>query len=92
MPTSNKINDQILTGVILNEHKLTAGMLTNSILEAADDRLRHDYQSMLNTCLGHQKQIFDFMAQKGWYQPTTASQQEISQAQRMMNQMQLQMP
>jgi spore coat protein CotF len=92
VPTSNKINDQILTGVMLNEHKFVASMLTNSILEAADERLRRDYQNMLNACLGHQKQIFDFMAQKGWYQPTTASPQEISQAQRMLSQMQLQTP
>ncbi|MDK2784655.1 MAG: hypothetical protein PWQ41_1548 [Bacillota bacterium] len=92
MPASNKINDQILADVMLNQHKLAASMLTNSILEASDDRLRRDYQSILNATLGHQKQIFNFMAQKGWYQPPAASPQEINQAQRMMNQMQAQTP
>jgi len=92
MPASNKINDQILAEVMLNQHKFAASMLTNAILEASDDRLRRDYQSMLNATLGHQKQIFDFMSQKGWYQPPTASPQEINQAQRMMNQMQVQTP
>lgn len=92
MPQSSKINDQILAGVLLNEHKMAATTLTNSILEASDENLRRDYQSMLNACVGHQKQIFDFMAQKGWYQPTMATPQEISQAQRMMEQIQQQMP
>ena len=72
--------DKEITTVLLNEHKLSASSLTNLILESSCQSLRNDAAGLLNRTFQHQKNIFDLMAQKGWYTTQTASQQEISNA------------
>jgi len=75
------ITDQEVMSVLLNEHKLAASSLTNLVLESTNQFLRNDATNILTSTFNHQKQIFDLMAQKGWYQVQNASQQEISKAQ-----------
>ena len=82
------ITDKEITNVILNEHKLAASSLTNLILESANQYLRDDVTSILTKTFKHQKQIFDLMTQKGWYQTQAANQQDISKAQQEMNSIQ----
>ncbi len=73
--------DKEITNVLLDEHKLTASSLTNLVLESSNQYLRNDVTNILTRTFQHQKQIFDLMAQKGWYQVQNASQQDISKAQ-----------
>lgn len=76
-----KLTDKEITNVLLDEHKLAASSLTNLVLESNNQFLRNDVTSILTKTFQHQKQIFDLMSQKGWYQVQNASQQDISKAQ-----------
>ncbi len=78
------ITDKEIVNVLLNQHKLSASSLTTLVLESANQNLRNDATNILNKTFKHQKQIFDLMTQKGWYQVQSANQQQISQAQQEM--------
>jgi spore coat protein CotF len=78
------LTDKDITNVLLDEHKLAASSLTNLVLESNNQFLRNDVTSILTKTFQHQKQIFDLMSQKGWYQVQNASQQDISKAQQEM--------
>jgi spore coat protein CotF len=78
------IGDKEITNVLLDQHKLTASSLTNLVLESNNQALRNDVTSLLTRTFQHQKQIFDLMNQKGWYQIQNANQQEITKAQQEM--------
>jgi spore coat protein CotF len=75
------LTDKEITNVLLDEHKLAASSLTNLVLESSNQLLRNDITNMLTKVFQHQKQIFDLMTEKGWYQVQNASQQDISRAQ-----------
>ena len=75
------IADKEIANVVLDNHKLSASSLTNLILESTNNQLRNDCLNLLKRTLDHQKQVFDLMSQKGWYQVTTVSQQDLSKAQ-----------
>jgi spore coat protein F len=79
------ITDREIMNVLLDEHKLGASSLTNLILESNNQALRNDVTGILTKTFQHQKQIFDLMNQKGWYQIQNASQQDITKAQQDMN-------
>lgn len=85
MPNIN-ISDNDLANNILNQHKLEATSLTNLILESANNNLRSDCINILQNSFNHQKQIFDLMASKGWYQTQAATQQDITNAQQSISQ------
>lgn len=77
----NRIGDKEIINVLLDEHKLCASSLTNLILESSSQALRNDATSLLNRTFQHQKQLFDLMTQKGWYQTQNANQQDLAKAQ-----------
>ncbi len=77
----NNLSDKEITNVLLNEHKLCATSLTNLVLESANQSLRNDATNLLNRTFQHQKQIFDIMTQKGWYQTQSANPQDVTKAQ-----------
>lgn len=85
------LTDKEIVASILNEHKLSASSLTNLILESASPMLRNDAESILTKTFDSQKQIFDIMTQKGWYQIQNANQQELSTAQQKVKNIQSQM-
>lgn len=82
------ITDKEILNVLLDEHKLGASSMTNLVLESSNQILRNDATNILNRTFQHQKQIFDLMTQKGWYQVQNASQQDISRAQQEMSSIQ----
>lgn len=88
MPSIN-ISDKDMTNVVLSQYKYQVSSLTNLILESANQSLRNDVTNMLQTTFTHQKQIFDLMSQKGWYQVQTASNQDIVNAQETVTNMQV---
>ena len=79
------LTDKEIATLILDEHKLSATSLTNLILESSNQQLRNDASNLLNKTFQHQKQIFDIMSQKGWYQTQNATAQDISQAASQLN-------
>ncbi len=89
MPTQ-KMTDQDIAQCLLKDQKFTCTMINSSILEAQSDNLRRDWNTCLQNSHRVQKQVFDAMAQKGWYQPAKADMQQISQAQTQFSSQQMQ--
>lgn len=85
------LTDKEIMESVLNGHKLAASSLTNLILESACPMLRSDAESILNRTFDGQKQVFDIMSQKGWYQVQNANPQEISAAQQKVKNIESQM-
>ena len=73
-----QFSEQNMLQMALNDSKLMAGSLNNYILESSDEQLRRDYMTVLGDVYGQQKQIFDIMEQKGYYQTQAASPQAIN--------------
>ncbi|MDU2063223.1 MAG: spore coat protein [Sporomusaceae bacterium] len=73
--------DQELLNLALNEIKYTTQTINLYITEASSNQLRQDYMTVLGDVYGQQKQLFDFMQQKGYYQVKQANPQEVSQVQ-----------
>lgn len=74
------LTDKEITNVILDEHKLSASAMTTLVLESACPTLRSDATQILTRTFDHQKQIFDIMSQKGWYETQPANQQDLTKA------------
>lgn len=77
----NQFADRDILQLVLNESKHTAESINSYILEAADEQLRRDYMSVLGDVYSQQKQIFDVMQQKGYYNVESASAQQMAKAQ-----------
>ncbi len=88
MPNNQNLTDKEIATALLNAHKLGAQALTTLMLESVNQSIRQDAMQVLNTTLQHQKQIFDYMNSKGYYQVEMAPSQEISKAQQQMQQQQ----
>lgn len=76
----DQFSEQNVLQMALNDTKLMAASVNSYILEASDDQLRRDYMTVLGDIYSQQKQIFDIMEQKGYYQTKEATPQEISEA------------
>ncbi|MDR3566276.1 MAG: spore coat protein [Negativicutes bacterium] len=73
--------DRDILQLCLNESKHLASSLNTYIQEAASEQLRRDYMTVLGDIYGQEKQLFDYMQQKGFYNVKNATPQDISQAQ-----------
>lgn len=73
--------DQDILQLALNESKHLAESINSYILEAANEQLRKDYMNVLGDVYSQQKQIFDVMQQKGFYNVENATAQQINKAQ-----------
>ncbi|MPN41072.1 hypothetical protein SDC9_188612 [bioreactor metagenome] len=80
-----QFSDQDVLQLALNDTKMMASSLNTYILEASDDQLRRDYMTVLGDVYSQQKQIFDVMQQKGYYNVQSASPQSISQVKNKFN-------
>lgn len=76
-----QFSDRDILQLCLNESKHLAGSLNIYIQEASSEQLRRDYMTALGDIFSQQKQLYDFMQQKGFYNVKNASPQDISQAQ-----------
>ncbi len=76
-----KMTDQDIANTILNDYKLLASSLNTYITESQNDTLRKDYIKLLQETYNAQKQIFDAMNKKGWYEIQQADVSEIAKAQ-----------
>lgn len=82
----NSLSERELLQLALNETKHTATAVNAYALESSSDTLRRDYLTVLGDVHSQEKQIFDLMQQKGYYNVKNASPQEISQVQSKFNQ------
>ncbi|MEZ0536290.1 spore coat protein [Caldicellulosiruptoraceae bacterium PP1] len=76
------LSDRDIAFTLLNSYKLQATALTTLVTESANNALRKEATSALTRVFDHQKQIFDFLSQKGWYPVDMAKQDDITKAQR----------
>lgn len=76
-----RLSDQDIAQNMLKDEKFICDMINGYVLEAANDDIRRDWTSCLQSSYSMQKQVFDAMSQKGWYSPAKAQPQQISQAQ-----------
>jgi spore coat protein CotF len=76
-----QLADRDIMQVCLNESKHLASSLNIYIQEAANEQLRRDYMTVLGEIYSQEKQLFDYMQQKGYYNVKNATPQEVSQAQ-----------
>ena len=74
-----QFTEQDVMQVCLNQSKHLAESINSYILEATDEQLRRDYMTALGDVYNQQKQIFDLMQQKGYYNVKNATQQDITQ-------------
>ena len=77
----SQFTDRDILQVCLNEAKHMATSMNTYILEANSEQLRRDYMNVLGDLYSQQKQIYDLMQQKGYYQVKNANPQDIAQAQ-----------
>lgn len=77
----NQLGTREMLQIGLNETKHMAQSLNTYILEVQNEQLRRDYMTILGDLYGQEKQIFDIMQQKGYYNVKNASPQDITQAQ-----------
>lgn len=75
-----QLADKDMLQLALNETKHMASSLSTYISEAADEQLRRDYMTALGDLYSQEKQIFDLMQQKGFYNVKNANPQDIAQA------------
>lgn len=81
----SQFTDQDILQLALNESKHTAEAINSYILEATNEQLRKDYMTVLGDVYMQQKQIFDVMQQKGFYNVENATAQQITKAQSKIN-------
>lgn len=81
MVTETQLQDHDILQNVLNESKSMAYALNQYILEASSEDLRRDYMTVLGEIYAQQKQVYDLMQQKGYYNPKQAQQQDVAQAQ-----------
>ena len=78
-------------GTLLYLQKLEAQMLCHATLEGVDDQVRNHASGLLSKSLQNQKNLFNIMNQKGWYQVDSAPQEMLTSAQQKFTTMQAQM-
>ncbi|UNC92382.1 spore coat protein [Candidatus Contubernalis alkaliaceticus] len=83
------MKDQDIANSILNDYKLMCSSINTYITEAQNQNLRNDYINVLQDMYNCQKQMFDTMSQKGWYQVQNADMSEIARAQQQYAKVQL---
>lgn len=74
-----KVAEEALLNLALNETKLMANSLNTYILEAVNEQMRRDYMTILGDVYSQQKQIFEYMEQKGYYQIADATPQQVQE-------------
>jgi len=73
--------DMELIGTLIYQLKMEATSLCTAVLESANDTVRSQLTNVLQQSLQNQKEVFDFMNQKGWYkvEPAPADQYQLIQ-------------
>ena len=78
----NSLNEKDILNVLLSGHKLAATGYSTLVLESANQDLRNAVTGILEKTFENQKNIFDVMSKKGWYPVESASNVDITNAQK----------
>ncbi len=81
----SQFSEKDILQLALNETKHTAEAINTYILEASNEQLRRDYMTVLGDVYNQQKEVFDLMQQKGFYNVEAATSQQMTQAQSKFN-------
>ncbi len=73
------MQDQVMMDNILTSVKNACDIFMHGTIESPTPNVNAAFKQALNDCLCMQKEIYDKMAQKGWYPTTQAEQQQIQQ-------------
>ena len=73
------MNDQMIMENILLTTKGACDLYMHGTIESATQNVQQAFDSALNDSLCMQSDIYQKMAQKGWYPSQQADQQQISQ-------------
>ncbi|MGI6716654.1 MAG: spore coat protein [Eubacteriales bacterium] len=71
------MNDKEMLESLLFCEKTACDLYFHGVIESADPKVRSAFQSALDQSLKVQSQIYDKMAQKGFYQVQNVEQQKI---------------
>jgi spore coat protein CotF len=85
-----KLTDQDIAQCLVKDEKFMCSMMNNAILESSNENLRRDWTTCLQNSYRMQKEVFNLMNQKGWYQPAKADSQQMNQASSQFQQNQMQ--
>nr|WP_198044701.1 spore coat protein [Lysinibacillus timonensis] len=77
MQSANEINDAIISGWLLNYHKLGATGKTNAALEATNPVVRRVLQDSIPNCIEMAYEISLYQNKKGYYQIPQLSQADM---------------
>jgi spore coat protein CotF len=80
-----QLEDRDILQLALNESKHCAGALNTYITEATNEQLRRDYMTVLGDVYQQQKQVFDLMQERGFYNVENATAQQMTKAQSKFN-------
>lgn len=84
-------NDKSLSHDLLIHQKYLSSSYTTMATETSSDALFNDVMRICQDEVQANHQLFNFMNQRGWYQVQAADQNQISQAQSQIQQMQTMM-
>lgn len=88
---NNQLQEKDWANMVLYMQKMEIKTLCSAVTESSNDKVRSHTTNLLNKALEDQKNLYNFMNQKGWYKVESAPQQEISRAQQSFSSMQSQM-
>ena len=73
------MQDKVIMDNILTSVKSVCDLMMHGTIESATPNVNNAFKTALNDCLCMQHEIYDRMAQKGWYPSETAPQQQVEQ-------------
>jgi len=73
------MQDKVIMDNILTSVKNACDIFMHGTIESPTPNVNSTFKQALNECLCMQKEIYDKMAQKGWYPTQAAPQQQIMQ-------------
>lgn len=78
---AQQATDMELAETLLYQLKMEILSLATAVMESPNDDVRSELTEILYQSLRNQKDIFDYMSQKGWYSIEEASQDQYRRVQ-----------
>jgi len=71
------MQDRVIMDNILTSVKSVCDLMMHGAIESSTPNVNNTFKTALNECLCIQHELYDKMAQKGWYPSQSAPQQQI---------------
>ena len=79
VPSSKELNDKDYLTAILNLEKMMIKNYAVSLTEASNSSLYNDYYDMFNEISNIQREVYNLMFKKGWYELEEAKDNKIGE-------------